>query len=290
VSRHYVHSAWATHERHSAQERAIGQSTAYLLPVRLDDTDLPGLPATVGYLDARQYDARAIAELMISKLSPCAASTPHRLGVPDSHDDVAALLAQRPAAWEYLLFAAILRRGFDGLAGKHRDHTLGYAPRDREYLDDGQALRLIHVSGVQFRDIVASFDRMLTTDAQHAAFGRPAEPGDPDLIVHLGQRLVGVYEELLDWASALRAAAIGNPALRQLADITARFADQPIAALRTFVTECVDRIESVPERLRAGERVAIDLPIRLAVPDEIVAEHAAALSAYEAGSAWPTVP
>lgn len=287
VSRHYLRSAWATHERHSAQERALHQSGAYLLPIRLDDTDLPGLPTTVGYLDARQHDANAIADLMISKLSPTAVGAQHAARVPDSLDDVAALLAERPPRWEYSLFAAVLRRGCADLAPKHRDHVLRYAIRAPESLDDDQALRLIHDSGVRFEAIIAAFHRMLTTDAQRATFGGPGEPADPDLIIHLGQRVVAVYEELLDWSAALRAATIGHPALRRLADVTARFADQPIASLRLSVTGFVHQVEAMPERLPAGEPIAIDIVLRLTVPDELMAEHATALAAYEAGIAWP---
>jgi plasmid stabilization system protein ParE len=206
------------------------------------------------------------------------------VGVPGDHDDVAALLAKRPPGWEYLLFAAVLRRGFDSLATKHRDHTLRYATHGREFLDDEQALQFILGSSVRLHAIVDSFQRMLTTDAQDAAFGRPGEPGDPDLIVHLGQRLVDLYEELLDWAATLRAAAAWSQALRRLADVTARLADQPIASLRSSVAEFVDLIDSMPARLRDGERVAIDLVVRLDLPEEIITEHAAALSAYEAGA------
>jgi hypothetical protein len=213
--------------------------------------------------------------------SPGTVATPHVVGVPGDHNDVAALLAQRPPGWEYLLFAAVLRRGFDGLATKHRDHTLRYATHDREFLDDEQALQFILGSSVRLHAIVESFQRMLTTDSQDAAFGRP---GDPDLIVHLGQRLVDLYEELLDWAATLRAATVWSQALRRLADVTARLADQPIASLRSSVAEFVDLIDSMPARLRDGERVAIDLVIRLDLPEEIITEHAAALSAYEAGA------
>ncbi|HYS41199.1 MAG TPA: TIR domain-containing protein [Pseudonocardiaceae bacterium] len=282
VSRHYVQSTWATHERRSAQERAIGQSSPYLLPIRLDDTNLPGLPFTVGYVDARRFDAGAIAALTISKLTlaPRPATTPRHVGVPDNHDDVAALLAERPPAWEYLLFAAILRRGFTALEAKHRDHTLGYVPHDQDCLDDERALSLVRTSGLRLDAVVASFNRMLSAQAQQAAFGRPDEPADPDRIVHLGERIVGVYDELLDWASALRVATIENPTLRRLADVTARFGDQPIAALRSFVAECVARIEAMPDQLRRGERVTIELVIMLSVPDEVVAEHAAVLAAY----------
>src|SRR5262249_36619081 len=53
VSASYARKAWATHELRSAQARAFAQQSEYILPVRLDDTDLPGLPPTTAYLDLR---------------------------------------------------------------------------------------------------------------------------------------------------------------------------------------------------------------------------------------------
>src|SRR5690348_13440434 len=43
VSRHYASKPWTQHERQSAQARALTDIGPYLLPVRLDDSELPGL-------------------------------------------------------------------------------------------------------------------------------------------------------------------------------------------------------------------------------------------------------
>jgi len=48
VSREYAERMWTTHERRSAQARAVQDgSHEYILPIRVDDTDLAGLPPTV---------------------------------------------------------------------------------------------------------------------------------------------------------------------------------------------------------------------------------------------------
>ena len=53
VSKHYAQKLWTNHERRSAQARALEESVAYILPIRLDDTEIPGILPTVGYLDLR---------------------------------------------------------------------------------------------------------------------------------------------------------------------------------------------------------------------------------------------
>src|SRR3990172_2182383 len=41
ISAHYAAKVWTSHERRSAQARALVERQEYVLPVRFDDTDLP---------------------------------------------------------------------------------------------------------------------------------------------------------------------------------------------------------------------------------------------------------
>jgi hypothetical protein len=53
ASAEYEKKVWTNHERSSAQARAIENSKQeYILPVRFDSTEIPGLRKTIGYLDA----------------------------------------------------------------------------------------------------------------------------------------------------------------------------------------------------------------------------------------------
>lgn len=69
VSREYAERMWTTHERQSAQARALQErGHEYILPIRVDDTDLDGLPPTIGYVSLKEYSLEKIAELLVKKL------------------------------------------------------------------------------------------------------------------------------------------------------------------------------------------------------------------------------
>jgi hypothetical protein len=68
VSKYYIKKAWAIHELKSAQARAFEENSEYILPIRLDDAELPGLPSTIAYLDARTLSLNEICHMFISKL------------------------------------------------------------------------------------------------------------------------------------------------------------------------------------------------------------------------------
>jgi hypothetical protein len=70
ISRNYAEKAWTTHERRAALSRALAERTAYILPIRLDNTDLPGLPDVVGYLDLRSISVAEVYALLATKLGP----------------------------------------------------------------------------------------------------------------------------------------------------------------------------------------------------------------------------
>jgi len=68
VSQDYVSKVWTSHERRSAQARAVKEKAEYILPVRFDDAEIPGLPDTIGYLDFHAFGVERICELLIEKL------------------------------------------------------------------------------------------------------------------------------------------------------------------------------------------------------------------------------
>jgi hypothetical protein len=51
LSQHYSRKVWTNHERESAQARAFEEHSEYILPVRLDKTEVPGIRPTTGYLE-----------------------------------------------------------------------------------------------------------------------------------------------------------------------------------------------------------------------------------------------
>lgn len=70
VSAHYAAKLWTNHERKSAQERALRENREYVLPARFDDTEVPGLRQTTGYVDLRAMPAEELANLIRAKLGP----------------------------------------------------------------------------------------------------------------------------------------------------------------------------------------------------------------------------
>jgi hypothetical protein len=68
ISNNYRDKQWTNHERKAAQARAFSQNKEYILPLKLDDTEIPGLNETIGYVDYRKSDSDEVVSLLKSKL------------------------------------------------------------------------------------------------------------------------------------------------------------------------------------------------------------------------------
>ena len=75
LSQHYERKLWTNHERQMAQARAFQENREYILPVRLDDTEIPGIPPTVGYLDLRMMTIEEVYEVLVKKLADTISQT-----------------------------------------------------------------------------------------------------------------------------------------------------------------------------------------------------------------------
>lgn len=68
VSESYSAKLWTNHERVSAQARAFSDKNEYILPARFDDTEIPGIRDTVGYIDLRELPPEEFGQIIIAKL------------------------------------------------------------------------------------------------------------------------------------------------------------------------------------------------------------------------------
>ncbi len=68
ISKHYSEKVWTNHERKAAQSRAIEENEEYILPLRFDDTNIPGILPTIAYIDLRIKSPTEVAILVGKKL------------------------------------------------------------------------------------------------------------------------------------------------------------------------------------------------------------------------------
>ena len=68
ISKAYAEKRWTRHELKSALERAFREKKEYILPARFDNTKIPGLRDTIGYIDLKRVSPKELATFLLEKL------------------------------------------------------------------------------------------------------------------------------------------------------------------------------------------------------------------------------
>jgi hypothetical protein len=68
LSNEYTEKAWTNLERQNAISRFMRDRQGYVLCVRIDEIQLPGLPDVIGYVDFEPYGEEGVYRLLLQKL------------------------------------------------------------------------------------------------------------------------------------------------------------------------------------------------------------------------------
>jgi hypothetical protein len=68
ISEHYARKLWPNHERQAMQARAFQEHQEYILPVRFDQTPIPGVLPTVGYIALAGRSPQEFVRIIHKKL------------------------------------------------------------------------------------------------------------------------------------------------------------------------------------------------------------------------------
>jgi hypothetical protein len=79
ISKNYAEKLWPTLERQAMQARAFQESQEYILPARFDETPIPGVLPTVGYISLAGRDPKGFVEVIHRKLMNSGYSVPSAL-------------------------------------------------------------------------------------------------------------------------------------------------------------------------------------------------------------------
>ncbi|MFD5828838.1 toll/interleukin-1 receptor domain-containing protein [Lentzea sp. NPDC060358] len=217
VSADYVRKHWTIHERRSALARGLTDPhQPYVLPARFDDTPVPGVRPSLGFIDLRNRTPRELAVLIAEK-----AGTP---------------VEANPAGWELQLFSDTASMHLRKLKDKRLSHEMAFAPDVRTLTTDTEAHDYYLMRTGVFDKIVNGVADLLSPGKQQWAFGPAGRAGDRDRIKHLATQFAKSYENLLDWAADLR----GTTTPERYAPLyaaTAQLADQPLGQIEEFLAQ-----------------------------------------------------
>lgn len=79
ISAAYGKKLWTNLERRAAQAKAFQESQEYILPARFDETEIPGVLPTIGYISLSDRSPEDFASVIVRKLTGAGGSVPTKL-------------------------------------------------------------------------------------------------------------------------------------------------------------------------------------------------------------------
>jgi Domain of unknown function (DUF4062) len=192
------------------------------------------------------------------------------------------ILLERPAAWEYRFFAAILRAELGALSRLRRD--LHYGLRIGPVIPLTEPKEVLAWLSAQFERVtrlVLSAELLMggpdsggrAGGAIQEAIGPPGVSGNPSLLAYVAQKIAGIDEALMQWR--LDFAMVQGPAdfsrLFELAAKTAIDAITKLESLADLLDSEIDKAIAASER---GEHYPANVVLTLTtpVPEEFYTE------------------
>ena len=96
VSANYILKRWPKHELKQAQARDFKSDIEYILPLRLDDTELPGINETTAYVDLRNKSIEEVSQLCLTKLVRNSALRQLFIFLRDNNPDAIPMFESKP--------------------------------------------------------------------------------------------------------------------------------------------------------------------------------------------------
>lgn len=162
-----------------------------------------------------------------------------------------------------MLFIGVMKQRKECIQFKWHDHEAGivsqsFASQHGRRLESHEVTSYLPTVLSELQDIIDSINKLLGPALKDKAFGGLSDPGDVVRIRHLGDRVAGRAEELLDWAARLRSAVVPSGHRRAL-ELMARLVDRPVMEIFDFIDDFVVLTERIPSILADADGQDIHL-------------------------------
>ncbi|MEW2191240.1 caspase, EACC1-associated type [Streptomyces microflavus] len=173
------------------------------------------------------------------------------------------LIRTKPPQWDYLLYASSLRLGVDSLSEKWERYEAGRSAKSRK-MSIAQLCHYVDNSIDKLQKITGRIDDCFSQELQDRAFETSPDRADPELIKRMASELVGVYEDYMDWAMAIRGIVAPHKAAR-LIEMTALIADTPVRQVKDFIDQYISEIDALGERYATEQAASIIVNLTLTI-------------------------
>ncbi len=177
------------------------------------------------------------------------------------------IIVLRPAGWEYKLFGQVLSDGLAELLDRRRDFNFGITLAIGKQLKTFSELMDYIVLKIDQLQRAMDVSTTIINKTLPDAFGEPGIAGNEDYIIYVANRLVEVYNSIIDWS--LDFAAIGTEnEFTGLVNSFSKMCEGTLEDIEKFSKEYCEMVESIPDNLpENAEPISLNITLKLSPPN-----------------------
>lgn len=177
------------------------------------------------------------------------------------------IIVLRPAGWEYKLFGQVLSDGLAELLDRRRDFNFGITLAIGKQLKTFSELMDYIVLKIDQLQTAMDVSTTIINKTLPDAFGEPGIAGNEDYIIYVANRLVEVYNSIIDWS--LDFAAIGTEnEFTGLVNSFSKMCEGTLEDIEKFSKEYCEMVESIPDNLpENAEPISLNITLKLSPPN-----------------------
>jgi hypothetical protein len=177
------------------------------------------------------------------------------------------LLIQRPAYWEYSLFAQALKDGIRSFEDQRYD--LKYGVSLGNSIEIGNLVDLSTWLSNHTDDILNTISSIenLINSALPVALGPPGVAGNAKEIVYIASRMSQAYKRMIEWTLEFRRVKVESD-FERLIELSSGMAMNMITEIEDFTERIYNEIDTVLSNLTDGsEKRVVTMTLTLTAPD-----------------------
>lgn len=194
--------------------------------------------------------------------------------VASTKESLSRLIADKPAAWPWAVFASVLVQRRNAVQARLRAVASGYQPRPGVSLT-GQAYAQTAIAAMRaISDTVTQIEQFMLSPAFKGAFGESGDDkaADADAIVGIANRLMDYHQTLLAQAEICLQTPVESDVVVFVQDAGA-VALMPLVGYDDFIETMCARIGEAQDLLPYGDRDTViqldDVSLGMKLPDDL---------------------
>lgn len=226
-------------------------------------------------------DFRDLAEAMARPVDPTPARIvpPHEKAslvaqVATTKEALAKLMADKPAAWPWAVFASVIVQRRNAVTDRLRRCASGYQPGLGSPLTGQRYCQTALTAMNTVAELAEQAEQFMLSPAFTGAFGEPGQDStaDAEAVVAVANRLMDYHEAFLRQAEACLQTPVHSEALVFVQDMGA-FTLRPLVGYEGFITTLCARIGEAQEVLPYADPHATvwfdDVTLQVTLPEEL---------------------